>query len=266
MMHVAQLAREVAKEYGFDREQLDQIEIAGMVHDIGLIGFPERIWAKDENDMSETELKAFSQHPLIGQISLESVERLSEVGQMVLYHHECYDGTGFPDRLKGCEIPLESRIIKAVGDYCKIMDTWPRETSQVIDRAEKYLGRPATKNFLVRKPEEMIKAIAEKIILLGVHEKYDIEVATKLIEKTMKTEATKEGKNQEGEEKTLWINLEELEEGMILEKDLCLADGRLVLVKGSKLGKSSIKSIQRLGEQKLINNQLSIKSNPEGSV
>jgi len=124
MRHVAQLAREIAKEYGLDKEELDQIEIAGMIHDIGLLGLPENILAKDETDMNETEFKTYSQHPVIAQFFLESVERLNEVSKIVFHHHELYNGRGFPDRLKGDEISLGSRIVGIAADYYKMIDLW----------------------------------------------------------------------------------------------------------------------------------------------
>jgi len=251
MKHVAELSREVAEEYGLDRKDLDQIEIAGMIHDIGLLGLPEIVLEKAENNMNETEFNMFSQHPVIASICLDSVERLSEVGEIILHHHEHYDGSGFPNGLREDQIPLGSRIIAVVGDYCKILDMWPKETSQIIDGMRKYLGAAATKDFNITEPADMIGKIADKIILLGVHQKYDIEVVTKLMKRVGEIRTTGEAKEQKGKRISL-SDLDELKEGMVLVRDLRVKDGRLLLAKGMTLKESSIESIRRIWEHELI--------------
>jgi len=256
MSHVAQLARKVAEEYGLADQDLDRIEMAGMVHDIGLLGLPERIWTKEENDMNKAEFEMFKQHPVIAQVCLESVETLNDVRQIVLYHHERYDGHGFPQGLKGDEIPLGSRIISAVAEYCKIVNTWPRETNQIIKRVRGCLGNAATKNFGVREPEEMIIIAAEKIVLVGAHDKYDIEVVTNLAKTIGEIRAVDEGREQKRKEQRLWVELEGLDEAMVLLKTLRLKDGRVLLAQGTKLNKSSIESIQKLGKNHLIKSKV----------
>ena len=95
MKQVGSLSRTVAEDYELPKEELDQIEIAGMVHDIGLLGVPERIILKDEEDMTEKEFMVFSQHPAIGKVCLEAVEHLEQASLMVFHHHEHYDGNGY---------------------------------------------------------------------------------------------------------------------------------------------------------------------------
>ena len=255
MRHVAEVAREVAKEFELNEKDIDQIEMAGMIHDIGLLGLPEDALVKDENYMNETEFKMFSQHPVIASICLESVEKLSDIGEITLHHHEHYDGSGFPDRLKGDQIPLGSRIIGAVGDYCKIMDMWPRETSQIIDRMRKCLGAAVSKDFEVTEQNDMIGKIADKVILLGAHQKYDIEVVTKLM--TRIGEARKALVSGQQVEKRILLNkLNELKEGMVMARDLRIKDGRLLLGKDMTLKETSIASIRKLAERKLIEDNI----------
>lgn len=153
MRKVAELSREVAAEFRLNSEELDNIEMAGMIHDIGLLGLPERILIKDENEMDEKEFRVFSQHPVIASICLESVDRLAKVGETILYHHERYDGKGFPNGIRGEEIPLGSRILLAVSDYCWILHTWPKDNKQIIDRAQKYFSS-TKKDFISTEPEK----------------------------------------------------------------------------------------------------------------
>jgi len=253
MREVASLSRRVAEEYEFNKEDLDQIEIAGMIHDIGLLGLPDKILAKDEEDMTDEELKIFSQHPAIGHICLETVERLNQVGNIILYHHEHCDGSGFPNGLRLEEIPLGSRIIGVVADYYRIVNLWPKEPNQIVQRARKYFGS-ATKNFIIDDPEKMIEEVAKKIILVGANQKYDIEVVSTLIKKLGKK---KIGETQRQKQVSL-IPLEELKEGMVLAKNLRTEDGRFLLRKGTKFKESLIKSIQELGKRKVIKDQIHV--------
>ena len=252
MKHVAQLAREVAEEYGLDSEDLNQIEMAGMIHDIGMLGLPKTTLLKDEKDMGVAEFKMYRQHPAIASICLETVERLDKVAEIVLYHHENFDGSGFPNGLKEDEIPLGSRIIGAVADYCSIIYMWPKDIKYIFYKAKKYFG-PAIMDFNAMKPEKMIEKIAPKIILLGAYRKYDISVVAKLIEIAKKEKLSEEKKKED-----MWISYNELKEGMVLAQNIRLKDGRILLGKGMKVKKASIDSVQKLGENKLIDDRINI--------
>ena len=255
MKHVAQLAREVAEEYELSSEELDQIEIAGMIHDIGILGLSKKILLNDEKSMSGVELKMYRQHTVIASVCLETVERLEKVAEIVLYHHENFDGSGFPKGLKEDEIPLGSRIIGAVADYCSIIYMWPKDIKYIFDKAKKYFG-PAIRNFTVTKPEEMIEEVASKIILLGAYQKYDICVVTKLIKKVEEAKLSK--KENKEKKQDMWISYNELKEGMVLSRDIRLKDGRILLASGTKVKKLSVDSVQKLGENKLIDDQINI--------
>lgn len=254
MKHVAELAREIAEEYGLARKDLDQIEMAGMIHDIGLLGLPETVIEKDKNNMNEAQFKLYSQHPLIGSVCLDSVERLSEIGKIILHHHENYDGSGFPNGLKGDEIPVGSRIIAAVSDYCEIMDIWPKDTTQVIARMRKYFGADAT-NFIFTDTEEMLGKIADKIILLGAHSKYDIEVVTRLMKRI--EEARKIAETKKKKEKKISLNeLDILQEGMVMARNLRVKDGRILLGKGMAIKEASIDSIRKLAKRNILEDNI----------
>ncbi len=252
MKQVAQLARGVAEDYGLDSEELDQIEIAGMIHDIGLLGLSQRILLKNEKNMSEVELKMYHQHPVIASVCLETVEKFDKVAKIVLYHHENFDGSGFPNGLKETEIPLGARIIRAAADYCNIIYMWPKDMKYIIGKARKYFG-PSVNIFSVTDPEKIIEEVASKVIQLGAYQKYDINVVIKLIKIAKEAKLSKKENKQD-----MWISYKKLKEGMVLTRDLRLKDGRLLLAGGMKVKKSSISSIQKLGENKLIDDRINI--------
>ncbi|OEU72781.1 MAG: hypothetical protein BA864_08550, partial [Desulfuromonadales bacterium C00003093] len=207
MRQVAPIAREIAEEYGLGKKELDQIEIAGMLHDIGLLGLPEKILEKDEDDLSEKEFKIYSQHPAIGQICLQHVESQDQVSAIILSHHEHYDGSGFPDGLRGEDIPLGARIIGVVADYCKMVRTWPADVDQILEKARKYIG-PSVVKISVIDRKTLINEITKKILLLNATEKYDPDVVMKLV-KRIETDETGITLRQKKEE-VVSINLDDL--------------------------------------------------------
>ena len=257
MRQVAPIAREIAEEYGLGKKELDQIEIAGMLHDIGLLGLPEKILEKDEDDLSEKEFKIYSQHPAIGQICLQHVESQDQVSAIILSHHEHYDGSGFPDGLRGEAIPLGARIIAVVADYCKIVRTWPTDVNQIMTKARKYIG-PSTNNISGTDSKNLINDIAKRILLVHATQKYDPDVVMKLVKKLEPGKV--ERKKQQKEKEVFSIHFNDLKEGMVLAKNLCVTDGRLLLRRGITLSKSLISTIHRLCKQKAIEGPIHVKT------
>lgn len=257
MRRVAPLARELAEEYGLDKKELDQIEIAGMLHDIGLLGLPERILEKDEEDMSEKEVYMFSQHPAIGQISVQPVESLAQAGAIILSHHEHYDGSGFPSGLQGDEIPLGARIISVVADCCKILRTWPADVNEIITKARKYLG-PLVKKIPITDRTNLINDIARKLLLLDSGQKYDPDVVMKFVKRLESHEI--DAKKREGKKKVVPIHLDDVEEGMVLGQNIRAADGRVLLGKGKTLDESLISSLHRLWKGNVIKGSIHVET------
>ena len=125
MIKVGELSKMLAEDMELEKNMVEQIEIAGLFHDIALLGQPENILSKNVTHMNSNEFGLYSQHPVIASLSFQSVKRLSGVGEIILNHHENYDRSGFPKSLKGSEIPIGSSIISVVSDYCWIIQTGP---------------------------------------------------------------------------------------------------------------------------------------------
>src|SRR5437867_321912 len=101
---------------GLSERQIEEIELAGLLHDIGKIGVEDRILMKPARlDPDETEL--MQRHPIYGASILEPSTSLKPLVPLVLHHHENFDGSGYPDGLKGDDIPLGSRIIIVADAY-----------------------------------------------------------------------------------------------------------------------------------------------------
>lgn len=104
----------IANKMNLSKDATNQLKIAGLIHDIGKIGVEEKILNKP-GKLDADERRDIERHPEIGWRLLSSTDDFSELAQFVLNHHEKWDGSGYPNGLKGNAIPLESRII-AVAD------------------------------------------------------------------------------------------------------------------------------------------------------
>jgi putative nucleotidyltransferase with HDIG domain len=114
-------ASKIAREMGFAKDFIERVYIAGLLHDVGKIGVPDRVILKPDR-LDAEEYAIIIQHPGIGAKILEPVSFLADVVPCVRHHHEWFDGCsrGYPDQIAGDKIPLPSRII-LVGDTVEAM-------------------------------------------------------------------------------------------------------------------------------------------------
>ncbi len=107
---VAQLSAAISIQLGFTPEKAERIRIAGLVHDVGKIGVPEAILLK-QGKLTDDEFGAIKKHPEIGHRILRDIIGMDDVLPGVLFHHERFDGKGYPRGISGQNIPLVARII-----------------------------------------------------------------------------------------------------------------------------------------------------------
>jgi putative nucleotidyltransferase with HDIG domain len=116
----ATIALDIAREMGLPQTEIEALRIGALLHDIGKVGVPEAILKKD-GPLSEEEWSSILAHPLIGDKLLSSAggyfKHLDKVRDAILYHHERWDGSGYPEGLKGKEIPLVARIVAVADSY-----------------------------------------------------------------------------------------------------------------------------------------------------
>jgi putative nucleotidyltransferase with HDIG domain len=113
---VAAFATRIAAELGLAPEEIEAVELAGLLHDVGKIGMPESILNK-QGPLTDAEFEEVKKHPLHGVAILSHIKspRMEAILPGVRHHHEKWDGSGYPDGLKGDEIPLLGRVL-AVAD------------------------------------------------------------------------------------------------------------------------------------------------------
>ena len=113
---VSELAGDAARKMELPAEYVAKVRLAGLLHDAGTLGAGCSSSEKQEAEITPNELKEYQSHPVQGQELFASLEELLDVGLMVRSHHEAYDGSGFPDGIRGDDIPLGARLI-AIADF-----------------------------------------------------------------------------------------------------------------------------------------------------
>lgn len=117
--HMAELCLEIGEELQLSPERMMTLELAAHIHDVGKIGTPDSVLDKP-GKLTPEEWEEVLKHPCAGAEFLAEIEELSEVASIIRHHHERYDGTGYPDGLRGEGIPFLSRVL-AVADALEAM-------------------------------------------------------------------------------------------------------------------------------------------------
>jgi putative nucleotidyltransferase with HDIG domain len=113
---VAVYSRDIAERMGLAPDQQELVHLCGLVHDIGKIGLPVGLLEKP-GPLTLDERRQMEEHTAIGERILANVADYAEIAEIVRHHHERVDGGGYPDRLRGTEIPLLARIIAVADAY-----------------------------------------------------------------------------------------------------------------------------------------------------
>ncbi|SEG05658.1 putative two-component system response regulator [Butyrivibrio sp. Su6] len=113
---VAEYAREIAKRAGYSFDRQEEIYMMGLLHDVGKIGVPDAVINKP-GKLTDEEFEIIKTHPGRGARILQNIEEMPKLAIGARWHHERYDGKGYPDGLSGEEIPEEARIIAVADAY-----------------------------------------------------------------------------------------------------------------------------------------------------
>lgn len=218
---VADHARSVAQRLGLPDAEVQNILLAGLLHDIGKLGLPDQLLDKPFNTLSPEQRALVIKHPVIGQNILMSIAKLEEVAILVRHHHETFDGHGYPDHLAGLAIPQGSRILTVVNEYDEL---------QIGTLVQRPLKPAEALNFLVENRGK----------------RYDPAVVDAFVQLLAET--------QHAELPEAPLRTMHLKPGMLLTRDLLHSDGYLLLAKGTVLSTEIITQLVRLeqAEQHLL--------------
>jgi len=196
---VSEWAKRVCALLKLDERTSQDIYVAGLLHDIGKIGFPDELLGKPISLMSADETARYRKHPLNAEAALMPLVQLQPVAKIIRSQHERLDGNGFPDGLEADEIPFGARVLAPIIDYENLLT-----------------GTLAERRFSVEDATASIRR--------GAGSRYDAKVVEALIE------ALKQPLDESRDDRR--ISAAELVAGMVLSRDLVSPQGTLLLAAG----------------------------------
>ena len=156
---VSELCYRMGIELGFSDEEIQVLKTVGLLHDIGKIAVDDNILNK-EGKLTDDEFDAIKRHPEIGYRIVNASSDMSDIAKYILYHHERWDGKGYPKGLKANEIPIQSRII-AIADAYDAM-TSNRSYRKALD--EDWAIQELKQNVNIQFDQKLVSIFIEKVL------------------------------------------------------------------------------------------------------
>lgn len=203
---VNEIAEKIARQYGLSEEQVHLIKQSALLHDIGLVGLPRSLLENEEETYGKAELALIQQHPTLGHMTLNKIEDLKEVSTIVKEHHENFNGSGYPEGLRGEKISLEARILH-VADDC---DHFMNKKNMPLQEALEALKR---KSGLEYDPQVVVT-------LLGIHDQLHPSTENEV---------------------AFW--LEDLQPGTVLSRDIRTHTGLFLIAKHTQIEKPHLERL-----------------------
>lgn len=160
---VTQYAISLARELGFRGEMLERLRTAALLHDVGKLGVPDRILRKP-GPLTPDENLIIQQHPSFGVLLVNPVSLPQEVLSAIKYHHERYDGTGYPDGLEGETIPVLARILAVADSFSAMTTDRPYRKGMLWEKAIKELQEHAGTQFDPVVTEAFCRILADELM------------------------------------------------------------------------------------------------------
>ena len=129
---VSSFSMAISRHLGLTQEEVFQVHIAAILHDVGKLGIRESILNKP-GGLSDEEFQIMRQHPSIGAQIMSPIRMLKDISPGIRNHHETWDGKGYPDQLKGEEIPMVARIIGVADTFDAMTTTRPYQQAMTLD-------------------------------------------------------------------------------------------------------------------------------------
>lgn len=161
-----ELALALGKRVGLTEYQLNNLKLLALLHDIGKIGIPDNILFKTYT-LTPSEWEKMKAHPQIGYRMAKNIPDFATIAHEILYHHEHWDGSGYPEGLKGEEIPLLSRIISIVDAYDVMQSRRPYKGAVSKAKALEEVKRYAGTQFDPQLVEIFLKMVKNKTHVTG---------------------------------------------------------------------------------------------------
>jgi response regulator RpfG family c-di-GMP phosphodiesterase len=242
-------SRRLAELFDLSQHEVTQIEIAGLLHDIGKLGLPQRLLEyKEDTWWRPQDKELFRKHPKQGQATVQFIDKLNYVGLMIRSHHERYDGQGYPDQLAQKRIPLGARIIAVADAYDKIVH---------LKVGKSNLLRRVAKEANITHDRLSEADILQKAAVLHLKQQastiYDPDIVEVFLNLLKEKDA---GCKQE---KT--VSIQHLEENMILSRPLYSSSGRFLMPYNTVLTRNHISKLRKFHEVDFVTDVIHVLAN-----
>jgi HD-GYP domain-containing protein (c-di-GMP phosphodiesterase class II) len=158
---VSVIGGRIGKALGLNEKMVDTITRGGLLHDIGKIGIPLAILDKPAR-LSEQEFEEIKNHPAIGGKILEPITAFQDILPVVVQHHEKFDGSGYPEGLKGEEIDIRARILAVADVWDALVSGRPYREGWVYDRARSFIAEGSGSHFDPLVVNAFLSVVAEE--------------------------------------------------------------------------------------------------------
>jgi HD-GYP domain-containing protein (c-di-GMP phosphodiesterase class II) len=163
---VVDLAIRVARHLGLDEHEVQEVEHVALLHDVGKVGIPDGVLLKP-GPLTEGEMEVVRCHSIIGARIVGSVAGLSHVAPLIRSGHERWDGTGYPDRLYGAEIPIHSRILAVCDAYDAMTSDRPYRAALTGETARAEISRHVGTQFCPRAASALLAVLETTPVPVG---------------------------------------------------------------------------------------------------
>jgi response regulator RpfG family c-di-GMP phosphodiesterase len=229
---VSEMAVAICRAMELSKEEIEVVEIAALLHDIGVIGQPGMHYNYAGKNTEDNQ-QQYETHPASGQAMVQFIDHLDQVGLLIRSHHENYDGSGFPDGLSEEEIPIGSQAIAVADLYDRIvhLKSYKEKSYQeVMMQSDISIDHLKERDILCKAAELELKK--------NSFIKFDpdiVKVFLKILQKKGNTVDKEQG-----------LSLRELKKGMVLSRSLYCRSGRFLLPHQTTLSVRFLEKLQHL--------------------
>lgn len=216
---VAENAQKIAVKLGLKKDDVQQIFFAALLHDIGKISLPDGLINKPFSSLSDDEKKQVIKHSALGEALIMGFEPLSDAAKIIRGHHEYFNGSGYPDKLKGDDIPIGARILALVNEY---------DALQQGTLVSKNLSKKEAQDYILRNKGHLFDpAVVDAFVTIQID---------------------KPQQSKKSSLPAVEISVDDLTPGMVLAHDLITKGGILVLSEGYVLDDKIIGKIRKFSQ------------------
>lgn len=243
---VSAISGKMAEALELPEAQVNLIEIAGLLHDMGTIGLSANLITQNRDTWTDEEWRQYKDHPVHGQQVVQFINKLGNVGRVIRAHHERFDGQGFPDGLSEDKIPLGARIIAVADAYDRMVNlqvdmthivrNYLESLRDVADMSEKELSAKAAIHNIKQQAFTHYDPDLVKVLM------------TLFSQGKLKTEIKR------------LVAIKDLEPGMVLSQALYSVKGNFLLSKNARLIPEHIPKLKGLHDLRLIEDKIPIRA------